>query len=1106
MAFRKQYCNLHTHGTYSLLDGHGRYSKYTEKAARLGQPSLAITEHGNVFGLIDFYEACRDSGIKFIAGMEGYQARKTRLDRDDEERAGPASSEFEQRGPYHLTILAKNYTGYKNLIKLSSRAFLEGFYVKPRTDHEIIADHSEGLILLSGCLSGEVQQALLRDNYDGALKHAATMQEIVGKENYFIEIHDHLIEEEHRVKDGLLRIAKELNAPIAPSGDCHYVDKGDSFHHDMLICLNTASRIHQKDRFKFVEEEFFLRSYDEMLDRFENPEWLENTLNISDMVEEYDLDFETKHFPKYQDIPTGKTLSDVFVEKIKAGAYRIYGEDLPQEVKDRLNYEIGVIHRMGYEDYMLIVADLIQWASDNNILTGPGRGSAAGSIIAYCLGITHVDPVKYKLKFERFLVEGKKSSPDIDVDFDTRYRDQVIQYTKEKYGLDRVANIITFSSIGAKSAIRDAARVLGAPYSKGDELATKVLPPEFGKSKSITESLQHAEDFIEAYEDEENKEIIDGALGIEGMVRQEGVNAAGVVITPGPLTDYVPVAKKGDEKPLVTQWDKDTVEKIGLLKMDFLGLRNLDVIDMTLKNIKALKGEELNIYTLPQDDENAFSLITKGETIGVFQLGSTGIQSLARDIKIENMDHLAALIALYRPGPMGSGMHHMFAYRKNGQRDVESYHPLVESILSETYGLMIYQEQTMEIVQTLAEFSIMEADDLRKAISKKKSDDLHKLRDRFISGAKESHNISDYLANKIFDDIEYFGNYSFNRAHSYSYGLITYITAFLKANYPTEYMTAVLSSVLNERDEVKLYLNECKRMGIEVRPPSVKASGEGFTIVKEGTITYGLLGINKIGGSVVKTILKDQDKVQDCQTISEWLMRAPNSVNNKGRLEALVYAGALDDFAEEITNPLTDEAKIDILNKEREQLGIYITGHPLDFESKPIEDIPFEKGKYVDVRGVIVDVKQRTTKAGAVMYNYILDRPVDSIEVVVFPKMVEKINPDLLIEGAIVTVRGRLNIEVADDDSTVKRNLIHMDFVSHSQEHKALDGGDFIEYNLSSPPSEMTMKNIYDIIKYNKGDTSIYLNVSDNDLMMKFRLREKVDKKAASQIQKMLSE
>jgi DNA polymerase III subunit alpha len=842
----KQYINLHTHGIYSFLDGHGKYPNYAERAKELGMAGLGITEHGNIHGWLDFYDECIKVGIKPILGMEAYQARKTRWDRDEEERSGPSTNEWGQRGPYHLTLLAQNNIGYHNIIKLSSQAYTEGYYVKPRIDHELLAQYSEGVIILSGCLSGEVQQALLRGSYTKALHAARTMQDIVGKENYFIEIHDHGIEEEHSVHEGLIKIAEYIGAPIVPTGDCHYVMSQDAHAHDVMLCVSTNATVDQENRFRFKDNEFFLKSYDEMAERFD-PKWLDNTMIIQEMVD-LNLEFDKLHFPSFPDTPANKTPDEYLKELVWEAVPNRYPE-LTDKIKERIEYELGVIQRMGFPEYFLVVADLVNFARQKNIRVGWGRGSAAGSIISYCLGITNLDPIKFNLMFERFLVEGRKSMPDIDLDFDSRYRDQVVEYARNKYGANRVVNIATFTSIGARTAIKDTARVLGFDYAFGDKLSKLIPPPVLGVSKSITEALKESAEFKALYDsDSEAKHVIDTAKGLEGVYRQPGIHAAGIVIAKSDVTDYVPVMQKGEGKPIVTQWEMYGVERNGLLKIDFLALRNLDVIDICVDNIKKCRGIDLDVDTIPEGDPKTFEQLKLGHTSGVFQIESGGMTNMTRDIQPNSIEDIMAIMSLYRPGPMGSDMDKMFINRRHGRAEVIYFHPSLIEVMERSLGIMLYQEDVLAVARILAGFTAAEADDLRKAIGKKLMDKIGLYRSKFVEGCKKTHNVSSQHANKIYSDIEYFGGYGFGLAHAASYAMLGYVTAYLKAHYPKEYMAALMTSVSDNELKMTAYLNECRRMGIPVHAPSISKSESEFSFDDEDGIVFGLSAIKGIGG------------------------------------------------------------------------------------------------------------------------------------------------------------------------------------------------------------------------------------------------------------------
>ena len=801
----KNWTNLHNHTVFSMLDGHGDIEEYLTRAKSLGMSGLATTDHGNIHSWLDFYDAGKSIGVKPILGSEFYQARKTRFDKDEEERSGPAKNEWEQRGPYHITILAKNNIGYHNIIKMSSMSFLQGYYGKPRIDHELIAEHSEGIIVLSGCLNGEVSQALLRNDYEFALKAAKKMQDIVGKENYFIEVQDHGLTEQRKISDQLIEIAAKIGAKIVPTGDCHYVHQADAHAHDIMLCVATNSNINTPDRFSFSGDEFYLQSYEDMRRTFSD-EWLSNTMHVNDMID-VDLNFGEIHFPDFP-VPTQEPSVEYFERLAWEGLKRRYGDPLPQHILDRANYELRVVKDMGFPEYFLVVSDLVRWAKSNDIRVGWGRGSAAGSVLSYAFDITNLDPIRFGLMFERFLVEGRKSMPDIDLDFDDRHRDKVINYAREKYGTDRVSHICTFNRTGARQSIRDAARALGYDFAAGDKVSKLVPPPVLGISKNLKECMEVVEFKNEFETNPDSNKIIETAFGLEGLVRQTGIHAAGVVISKGPLVDYLPIMKKGADNPVVTQWDMGRVEQCGLLKIDFLGLRNLGVIDSCIKLVKKTKNIEIDVDKVPLDDKTTFDELCKGNAIGVFQLESSGMRQLMVQLQPQNIQDIMALISLYRPGPMGSGMDKLYIDRKHGRSRISYDHPNLEKVLGPSLGIMLYQEDVLGVSRELAGFSSAEADDLRKVIGKKQMDKIALFREKFVEGCIKTSNISQDKANKIYSDIEYFGGYGFNRAHAASYAMISYITAYLKTNYQVEYMAALMSSVVGNKDKQSLYLSK----------------------------------------------------------------------------------------------------------------------------------------------------------------------------------------------------------------------------------------------------------------------------------------------------------
>ena len=1084
----KNWCNLHVHTTFSMLDGHGKVDKYAERAAELGMKSLAQTDHGNVHGWLDFYDACKKVDIKPILGLEAYQARKSRFDRDEEERSGPAQNEWEQRGPYHLTVLAKNESGYKNLIKVSSRSFTEGFYVKPRLDHDLISQHSDGLIVLSGCLNGEVQQALLRGDFDTALRHASTMQDIVGKENYFIEIQDHGLAEQKKVKEETLKIAKIIGAKVVVTGDCHYVNKEDAHFHDVMLCSGTKSLLDQENRFRFSGDEFYLKSYDEMSMTF-SEEWLNNTLLVAEMVN-IELDFNEFHFPEFPDVPPDRNVEDYLEELVWEGLRFRYGDPIPPEVSARAVHELGVVKRMGFPHYFLVVSDIVKWAKDNNIRVGWGRGSAAGSILSYALQITNLDPLRFGLLFERFLVEGRKSMPDIDLDFDDRHRDQVIDYVRSRYGHDHVAHICTFGTVGARSAIRDSARVLGYEYKVGDDIAKLVPPDVLGVSKNLEEALQSAEMKKKYDSDPDAKVIIDTAKGLEGIHRQTGIHAAGVVISKKPLTEYIPIMKKGDKAPIVTQWDMNRVEQNGLLKIDFLGLRNLGVIDMAEQLINERHpGANVDCYNLPLEDQSVYSYLSKGNSMGIFQVESRGMRDMMLSMRPERIEDIMALISLYRPGPLGSGMDKIYIDRKHGRKSVNVPHPKLEDVLSKSRGVMLYQEDVINVSRVLAGFDAGEADDLRKVMGKKLMDKVHLFREKFVEGCKKYSSTTDSLANKVYSDIEYFAGYGFNKAHAASYAVLSYITAWLKYYYPIEYMTALLTSVATNKDKLSPYLNECRRMEIDVQPPSIHISESDFTISDSDQIIFGFSAIDGIGESKIIEILKNRDS----NNIWEFLRICEQSVINKATLEHLIKSGAFDELSPG-SKFLNRSQKLDLLEMEKDELGLYVTDHPLveiwDFiEPKISSDIDslqnLSDGDLVTIGGIVSRKQSIMTKANKQMYRLQVDDVTTTVEVIVFPKYAGKINDHNIESGTLVIATGNVAFEGDEDNQIAKILLTDIEKLDIS----ILHGGRPMHLRANQKPDYGQISKIRDIIGKVSGDSPVYIEFPDgnNSITLKFK-------------------
>ncbi len=1079
----KNWTNLHNHTVFSMLDGHGRVEEYLERAKLLGMTGIATTDHGNIHSWLDFYDAGKAVGVKPILGSEFYQARKTRFDRDEEERSGPSKNEWEQRGPYHITILAKNNIGYHNIIKMSSESFIDGYYVKPRLDHELISMHSEGVIVLSGCLNGEVSQALLRNDYNTALKHAATMQSIVGKENYFIEVQNHDLDEQKKIIPDLIKIANTIGAKIIPTGDCHYVHQHDAKAHDIMLCVATNCNVHTPNRFSFSGDKFYLQSYEDMASVFSD-EWLKNTMHVNDMID-VNLNFGEIHFPDFP-IPTKENSTDYFERLAWDGLKKRYGDPLPQNIVDRANHEIKVVKEMGFSEYFLVVSDLVKWAKDNHIRVGWGRGSAAGSVLSYAFDITNLDPIRFGLMFERFLVEGRKSMPDIDLDFDDRHRDRVIEYARTKYGDDRVAHICTFNRTGARQSLRDAARALGYDFISGDKIAKLVPAPILGISKNLAECMEVQEFKTEYTLNSDSKLIVDTAIGLEGLVRQTGIHAAGVVISKGPLTDYLPVMKKGADAPLVTQWDMGRVEQCGLLKIDFLGLRNLGVIDSCLKLIEKNTKEVIDIEFIPLDDPKTYEELCKGNSAGVFQLESSGMRQLMVQMQPQNIEDIMALISLYRPGPMGSGMDKLYIDRKNGKSRVSYDHPKLEKVLGPSLGIMLYQEDVLGVARELAGFSSAEADDLRKAIGKKQMDKISLFRKKFVEGCVKVSDITDDKANKIYSDIEYFGGYGFNRAHAASYAMISYTTAYLKANYTVEYMAALMTSVVGNKDKQAVYLSDCRKLNLEVLPPSVNYSGVDFEVVNTNSIIFGLSAIDGIGLSIADSIVNCRDQDKPYTSLYDFYRRCDPSVLKKSTLENLGFSGALDELVEDQNMELSRRIELEVLEKEREQLGIYVTNHPvlgiwdilknqITHEVIDLSDCP--GGTAVKVGGIIVSNKKMTTKKGQKMYKLEIEDISSSIEVIIFPKNAKDISDDYFNSGDIFVVSAFLNRENDDENSVVKL------FYNSSEkiDSKIFSGGKPISLTVKDGLSQGTFEKIYDLVSSNKGNRPVFLEIIDNN-------------------------
>jgi len=991
---------------------------------------------------------------------------------------------------------------------MSSKSFLEGYYVRPRLDHDLISQYSEGIIVLSGCLNSEVCQALLRNDYDFALQAAYKMQSIVGKENYFIEIQNHGISEQRKVSNKLLEIAKAIGAKIIPTNDCHYVHQHDARAHDVMLCVATNSTIHTENRFSFFGDNFYLKSYEDMELLF-NEDWLKNTMSVCDMVD-INLKFGDIYFPKFP-VPSGESSVDYF-EKLAWDGLRIkYGQQLPQNVIDRANHEIKVVKEMGFSEYFLVVSDLVRWAKVNDIRVGWGRGSAAGSVLSYAFDITNLDPIKFGLLFERFLVEGRKSMPDIDLDFDDRHRDKVIDYARSKYGNDKVAHICTFNRTGARQSIRDAARALGYDFSGGDRVAKLVPAPVLGISKSLSECMEVA-DFKSLYNfDADAKQIVDAAFGLEGLVRQTGMHAAGVVISKGPLTDYLPIMQKGVDNPIITQWDMGRVEQCGLLKIDFLGLRNLGVIDACVKSVKNTRGIDIDIDAVPLDDYQTFNQLCKGGSMGVFQLESNSMREMMIQLQPKSIEDIMALISLHRPGPMGSGMDKLYISRKHSQSNIEYDHPKMENALKNSLGIMLYQEDVLAVARELAGFSSAEADDLRKVIGKKLMDKIALFRSKFVDGCVKNSNLSKNKAEKIYSDIEYFGGYGFNRAHAASYAMISYITAYLKFNFTVEYMAALLSSVVGNKEKLALYLSDCRKLGIKVLPPSINKSLEDFAVIDNKTIIFGFAAISGIGSAVSQSIIDCRNDSTPYKSVHDFMRRVSSSVLKKSTLEHLSCAGALDELLHEaLDQDFGRQTELSILEKEKNSLGIYVSKNPVDgvwdllsknISNEIISLSEMPAGSRVSIGGIISSSRKMITKKGAKMYKFVLEDISSDVEIVVFPREAKKFDDGFFQNGDVVSVVGSISKDGDDENSITKVLLNSCEKLDISN----FSGGTPIYLKIDKNIHANIINQLYDIINANNGGSLVFLSYRENGKEITFKFKKKTSVIAREQLEKVLS-
>jgi DNA polymerase-3 subunit alpha len=1041
-----EFVHLHVHSEYSLLDGAAQLEKLVDKAKELKFPAIALTDHGNLFGAIDFYLAAQKAGVKPILGCELYVAPGGRKER--------GSQDGGYEGANHLTVLVRNRTGYQNLVKLVSRAFLEGFYYKPRVDRELLAQHADGLLVLSGCLNSEVSRMLSAGDPVRARETAGWYQEVFGKEHYFMEVQAHGIAEQERVMAETLRIAKSIGAPVVGTNDSHYLESGHSRAHEALLCIQTGTNLQDTGRFRFSTQEFYIKSAEEMARVFaEIPEACQNTLAVAERCN-LTLEFNQFHLPRYV-VPSEHTLDSYLHELAHAGLKRRYGAGPGDAIEARLAHELAVIEKMGFAGYFLVVWDFIRYAREQGIAVGPGRGSSAGSLTAYCLGITNVDPIRYGLLFERFLNPERISMPDMDIDFSDDRRDEVIRYVAERYGRDRVAHIITFGTLGAKAAIRDVGRVLGMAYGDVDRIAK--LVPNFPLNITLDDAYQKSLPLAEAVRSQTNvKEMWEIARTLEGCTRHASVHASAVVISDEPLEEYIPLYKDPKRPELITGFAMGPIEKLGLLKMDFLGLRTLTVLANTVALIKESRGLELDLDRLPLDDKKTYEMLSEAKTFGVFQLESSGMRDALRGLRPEQLEDLIAMVSLYRPGPME--LIPDFIQRKHGRSKITYEHPAMEKFTRETYGIMVYQEQIMQIASEMAGFTMGEADILRRAMGKKDRELMAKQREKFIGGCRE-RNTTPAKAERVWELMEKFAGYGFNKSHAAAYGLVAYQTAYFKANYPVEFMAALLTSEMGDTDKIVKYIEECRAMGLRVEPPDVNVSAVQFSVAGD-TVRFGLAAIKNVGEAAMQSILKSRSAEGTFKTLEDFCARVDLRLVNRRVVESLIKAGAFDSlgltrahllattdvalesgqrqqrdraegqgsFFEMIpaSVPTRSSAPAEVtpewetdqrLAFEKEVLGFYISGHPLARYRGVVEPLGVTTsadlaakghGSRVLLFGHATGLKETSTKGGNRMAFFTLEDMDGTVEVTVFPEPFKSAAACLRSSEAVL-VRGRVD-------------------------------------------------------------------------------------------------
>ena len=1101
------FVHLHNHTQYSLLDGACRLDDIISLAHEFKMPALAITDHGNMFGAIEFYSKAMKQGIKPIIGYEAYVAPGNR-----KERALHGIKE----AAFHLTLLAANEDGYKNLIKLATIAYLEGFYYRPRIDKQVLSEYSKGIIALSGCMKGEIPHFILSDQLDDAEKLISEYQDIFGKGNFYLELHNHGIEGQSKINKELISFGKALNIPTVAANDCHYMRKHDALSHEALLCIQTGTTMDDPKRMRFSVEEFYFKSAEEMKKLFsEIPEAILNTIEIAEKCN-LELDFSKKYLPHFN-VPKEESNPNSYLERLtKEGCKKRFG-DVTKEITDRLEYELSVIKKMNYASYFLIVQDFIRYAKGKGIAVGPGRGSSAGSLVAYCLDITNIDPLKYDLIFERFLNPDRVSLPDIDIDFCYEKRGEVIDYVVGKYGRENVAQIATFGTMAAKAVIRDVGRVLNMPYAEVDKIA-KMIP--LGPNISLKNAIETQKDLSDLIEkNEQVKTLMDIAKSLEGLARHVSTHAAGVVISEGSLTNFTPLFKS-NKADISTQYGMNSLEKIGLLKIDFLGLKTLTVIQNTVALIEQYYDKKIEIDKLPLDDKKTFSsLISKGKTIGVFQLESPGMRDLSRKLRPESFNDLIPLVSLFRPGPMQGGALDTFVKRRHSKSPIKYDHPILEPILKETYGVILYQEQVIKIANEFAGFSMSEADTLRRIMGKKGIMD-DKQRNAFISGSIKK-GVKEPIASKIFDLIAYFAGYGFNKSHSAAYAMISFQTAYFKANYPTAFMTALLNSELQNTDKIVLYINECKNMNIDVLQPDINKSYAKFTIEKKN-IRFGLAAIKNVGEIAINSIIKARQTHGHFKSLYDFCEHIDLRTVNRRVIESLIKAGTLNfgrpraqlmhtlDHAIELGQQIQKDtqrgqtvffdvfesqkefredahkfAEIEewseskLLAAEKEVLGFYITGHPLARYEDTLKSFTtasntlgseHQDGDEIYIGGIINTIKRILTKKDKKrMCAFTLEDMQGTTSVLVYPAVFKKFDNFIEIDKLLL-IKGRLDLR---DDQP---KLIVSDIIPLSEAEEKLTKAIHITL-ISTGLDKQILQKLKDLLTQYPGKATIYLHV-----------------------------